>query len=84
MAGTCVLAQLRGLAAETIERLLSCLQALASSGRKRKLSVYDWCTGAYNSAEARSAHTMSPTSFPYCIHGHAVTTANIRVDVSTE
>lgn len=64
MAGACVLARLRGLAVETIERLLSRLQVLAGSDRKRELSVYDWCTGAYHSAEARSAHTMSPTSPP--------------------
>lgn len=67
-----------GLGSGNIERLLSCLQVLASSGRKRKLSVYDWCTGAYDSAEARSAHTMSPT-FPYCTHGHAVSATNIRM-----
>lgn len=46
------------------------------------MSVYDWCTKAYNSAEARSTHTMSPTS-PYSTHGHAVTAAKHRHDALT-
>lgn len=35
---------------------------LGKLGRKGRLSVDDWCTGMYRSAEARSAHTMSPTA----------------------
>lgn len=64
------------LATDTIKRLLSCSQVLASSSRKRELSVYDRCTRVYDSAEARCAHTMSPTS-PYRTHGRAVATSNI-------
>lgn len=47
-----------------IERLLPCLQVLARWGRKRELRVYDWCSRACSSAEARCAHTMSASSPP--------------------
>lgn len=62
-----------GLAAKTTEWLRSCLQVLAGSGflRERNASASDWCTGAYDYAEARAAREMSPT-FQYCTQSTSI------------